>query len=155
MLEISFQSDATARGTLWMDEERVRALTTLSPAGIAITQSFLPDRERVANFIATTYRREYGSVIAHHYPTLMSVHDSSGTVLAAVGFRLASKERLFLEQYPPQPVETCVSKRFGLPGVTREAIVEIGNLGSAGRGASMFLFVALAAYLEAQVSPLL
>jgi hypothetical protein len=43
MLEISFQSDSKARGTLLMDEERV-ALTALSQSGIAITQSFLPDR---------------------------------------------------------------------------------------------------------------
>jgi hypothetical protein len=100
MLEISFQSDSKARGTLLMDEERV-ALTALSQSGIAITQSFLPDRERVESFIATTYRREYGSLLAHHYPTLMSVHDSSGTVLAATGFRLASEDRLFLEQYLP------------------------------------------------------
>ena len=149
MLEISFESDAKAGGTLLMDEERVRALTKLSPSGIAITQSFLPDRERVESFIASTYRREYGSVIAHHYPMLMNVHDSSGTVLAAVGFRLASEERLFLEQYLPQPVESCVGAAFE-HSIGRETIVEIGNLGSAGRGASLFLFVALAAYLRAQ-----
>ncbi len=149
MLEISVHTDSAARGMLFMDERRVRSITRLSPAGIVINQRFAPDRERVASFIASTYRREYGSVISHQYPMLMSVRDAGGAILAALGFRLAAEEPLFLEQYLPQPVESCVRRAFGT-SFDRTAIVEIGNLASAGNGASVFLFVALAAYLRAQ-----
>jgi Thermostable hemolysin len=149
MLEISFNSDALVRGTLFMDEQRIRRLTDLLPSGISLTQGFGPDRERVEYFIESTYRREYDSVIAHHYPTLMSVYDSFGTVLAAVGLRMALGEALFLEQYLAQPVECSVGQALG-KSVGRAAIVEIGNLASAGKGASVFLFVALAAYLREQ-----
>lgn len=63
--------------------------------------------------------------------------------------RLACEERLFLEQYLPRPIESCVGKVLK-QSVRRQDIVEIGNLASAGAGASVFLFVALAAYLRSQ-----
>lgn len=149
MFEISFDTDSKVCGTLLMDERRLRRLTKLVPMGIAVTQWFPPDRDRVECFIGRTYRHHYGSTIARHYPTLMSVYDQNGKVIAAVGLRLAVEEPLFLEQYLNQPVESAIRDVIG-HSVEREAIVEIGNLASAGKGASVFLFVALAAYLRQQ-----
>jgi len=149
MLEITFNTDSKVCGTLFMDEHRVRKLTRLMPMGIAVTQWFPPARDRVERFIERTYRCHYGSTIVRHYPTLLSVYDESDKVLAAVGLRLASEEPLFLEQYLRQPVDASIRGVMD-QSVGRDAIVEIGNLSSAGKGASVFLFVALAAYLRQQ-----
>jgi hypothetical protein len=149
LLEIAFNADAEIRGTLFMDRERVEVLTRLVPSTIALTHRCLPDRSRVEAFIEDIYARSYRSLIARHYPTLMNVHDECGSVIAAIGLRPADEGRLFLESYLKQSVETVISEAIGFP-VPRDKIVEIGNLASAGKGASVFLFVTLAAYLRQQ-----
>ncbi|MCB2109038.1 MAG: thermostable hemolysin, partial [Rhodobacteraceae bacterium] len=75
------------------------------------------------------------------------VHDAAGEILAAVGFRSASEEPLFLEQYLALPVEQELAAARVI-NIDREQIVEIGSLASQGKGASIFLFVVLAAYLR-------
>ncbi len=149
MLAISFKADALLRGQLFMDGERLQRLTRLVPSSISVTTSCRPDRERVERFIERRYEECYGSTIQRHYPTLMSVRDESDRIIAAVGARLAADEKLFLEAYLARPVETALRDATG-KAVARDRIVEIGNLVSAGRGASVFLFIALAAYLRHQ-----
>lgn len=149
MLEISFHSDAERRGTLFMDRERVQTLTSLVPTAISLTHLSVPNRDRVERFIESVYARGYGSCITQHYPTLMDVHDASGHVAAAVGMRRAGEDHLFLERYLEAPIEDIATQAYGEP-ITRDEIVEIGNLASAGNGASVFLFVTLAAYLRQQ-----
>lgn len=147
MLEIGFHSAASLRGTLVLDAQRVRRLTKLVPQGIWITGQGATERRSVELLIEKAYLREYGSDLLEHYPTLMSVHDTDQTVMAAVGFRPAGQHSLFLEQYLDRPIEEVISERAGEP-IERARIVEIGNLASGGGGASIFLFVALAAYLR-------
>ena len=106
------------------------------------------ERRRVEAFIEAGYLQAYGSHIGRHYPTLMSVQDADGTIYAVVGFRLAGDEPLFLEQYLDGPIEDVLSEAIGAT-VTRPEIVEIGNLASNGRGATLFLFVAMARHLMA------
>jgi hypothetical protein len=147
LLKIAFNSDAEIHGTLCMDRDRVAGVTRLVPATIAVTSSFLPDRNRVESFIRDVYRRTYGAAITSHYPTLMNVHDAAGNVMAAIGLRRANEAPLFVESYLSQAVEDHLTAATGAP-VERREIVEVGNLASAGRGASIFLFVTLAAYLR-------
>ncbi len=149
MLAISFKADALLRGHLFMDGERLQRLTRLVPSSISVTRSCRPDRERVEQFIERRYAECYGSVIQRHYPTLMSVRDENDRIIAAVGTRLAADEKLFLEAYLTQPVEAALREATGNT-IGRDKIVEIGNLVSTGKGASIFLFVALAAYLGHQ-----
>lgn len=104
------------------------------------------ERRRVEAFIETSYLSAYGSYIGRHYPTLMSVQDEAGQIYAVVGFRLAGDEPLFLEQYLDGPVEATLSDAISAT-VTRPEIVEIGNLASNGRGATIFLFAAMARHL--------
>ena len=132
-----------------MNRERVESLTRLVPSTIALTRQFLPDRGLVEAFIEDIYARSYRSLIAQHYPTLMNVHDERAQVIAAIGLRRADEDSLFLESYLQQPVERAVEQATGM-SIRREEIVEIGNLASAGKGASVFLFVTLAAYLRQQ-----
>ncbi|MGH1398003.1 MAG: thermostable hemolysin [Alphaproteobacteria bacterium] len=102
---------------------------------------FDPERERVEEFIKAIYKQSYNADIQVEYPILMSVRNADNDILAAVGFRYAAQEPLFLERYTAQPIE-CILECF------RGEIVEIGNLASAGQGASAFLFAALASYLN-------
>ncbi|MEB4590640.1 thermostable hemolysin [Candidatus Thiothrix sp. Deng01] len=68
-------------------------------------------------------------------------------MLAAAGFRYAHQQPLFLEQYTAAPIEQELATLYG-QAVTRREIVEIGALASAGGGSSVFLFAALASYLD-------
>lgn len=104
------------------------------------------ERRRVEAFIEDSYVSAYGSRITVHYPTLMSVQDGEGTIYAVVGFRNAAEEPLFLEQYLDSPVEQALESLLGV-AVGRSAVVEVGNLASNGRGATIFLFAALARHL--------
>jgi hypothetical protein len=105
------------------------------------------ERRRVERFIETAYADAYGSCIAAHYPTLMSVQDEAGVIYAVVGFRPAAEERLFLEQYLTAPVEDVLGRAIGAT-VPRAQIVEIGGLASSGQGATVFLFAAMAHHLQ-------
>ena len=147
LLEISFHSDAMNHGTLFMDRARVRHLTRFVPMDISLTVSHQSDRARIEEFISDRYEKCYGSRISCHYSSLMSVADKTGNIAAAVGLRFAADEDLFLEQYLQHPADEILSDKFGI-GIGRDQIVEIGNLASSGRGASLFLFIAMAAYLH-------
>lgn len=147
MMELAFRAADHVGGKLILDARCVRKLTRLEPAAISITRRFESERSEVERLIEEIYWREYGSAIAHHYPSIMSVHDVSGKALCAVGFRCAAEEPLFLEQYLGSPVEDVLAEELGA-GIPRSNIVEIGNLASCARGASVFLFIALAAYLR-------
>ena len=98
-------------------------------------------------FIEAAYLEAYNGRIIRHYPTLMSVQDDDGVIYAVVGFRLAADEPLFVEQYLDAPVEIALSDAIGAR-IGREAVVEIGNLASNGRGATIFLFAAMARHLQ-------
>ncbi|PZQ43284.1 MAG: hypothetical protein DI551_12425, partial [Micavibrio aeruginosavorus] len=69
------------------------------------------------------------------------VQDDQGKILAALGFRNAAHDPLFLEQYLSHSIDEILD-------APRSSITEIGNLASAGGGASLFLFAALSAYLH-------
>lgn len=98
------------------------------------------DRLEVTRFIEHHYARQYGARMRVEYPDLISVRNKSGDLLAAAGFRFAASGSLFLERYTGQPIDRLLN-------MPRTEIVEIGNLASLG-GTSVFLFAALASYLE-------
>ncbi len=77
----------------------------------------------------------------------MTILDKNNHILAAVGFRFADREELFLEQYLDDKVENILSSKYQ-KNISRDQIVEIGSLASGGEGMSKFLFIALAAYLR-------
>lgn len=147
MLHIPVTVDSLRAGRLSFDSAAVRRLSSVRPGKISITAHHAHERYEVEAFIERIYARTYGALIAEHYPTLVSVRDAEGRILAALGFRAAGQHRLFLEHYLAMPVEQAVSAAFGGP-VARGTIAEVGNLASAGHGAAVFLFVALMAYLD-------
>lgn len=139
----------SARLTIDPETPSSRPRRTLSPCVIRFDDPRKDERRRVERFIEDAYAEAYGSRIQAHYPTLMSVQDEAGVIYAVVGFRPASEERLFLEQYLSAPVEAVLSQRLDV-AVQRDHVVEIGSLASSGQGATVFLFAAMAHHLQHQ-----
>lgn len=125
---------------------RLQRLTADIPLSIAVHPLHQADRPRVEAFLETSYARAFEGRIRSHYPTLMSVQRADGRIEAAVGFRLAARESLFLEQYLDAPIEKALAHRMAL-NIRRSEIAEIGNLASDSAPATLLLFLALAAHL--------
>ncbi len=119
------------------------------PNVIAINHVQSAERRRVEQFIEEKFAKQYQATITQHYPTFMSVRDENDTILAAVGFRFAANSDLFLEQYLDQPIEQALATQQVAP-VLRQDIVEMGSLAATTRGASIFLFMTLNAWLKQQ-----
>lgn len=111
-----------------------------SPAQFSLV-SGSKERCLLQGYIAKRFRQEYNADITEFMPHLVQMI-CCGKISAAVGFRCASAERLFVEQYLPAPIENSLPLREGSP--TRARIVELGNLVASHRGASRLLFLTLA-----------
>ena len=149
MLTLSIVQDSNETGRLHLNSNAVRASARAGASVIDISPYFSREREKVEAFIRRIYGKTYHADIDIHYPTLMSVRTESGTILGAIGFRYAAEEPLFLEHYTDHPIEECLSTCYG-ESIKRNDIAEIGNLASIGGGASIYLFAALASYLNAR-----
>ncbi len=141
MLNLIYSENGLYTGRLSILKDSIFGDLRTKASSVSIIPDFSRDRLAVEEFITDIYARSYGASIHVEYPVLMSVCDQDGEILAATGFRSASEEPLFLEQYLDKSVQEILQ-------VSRDQIVEIGNLASDGGGASLYLFVALAAYLN-------
>lgn len=106
------------------------------------------DRAEIEQFIAGVFFNACGAKIKAFLPTLMSLRDLEGRLIAACGIRNAGAERLFLENYTDQPVEQLLSVKTGST-VLRSDIVEIGNYSVAELGYSRMLIAAIFHQLHA------
>lgn len=129
-------------------EDRAQAVESSSIAGLVGPDH--PRRKLVEEFIARRFRATHGARVSAFMPQFLALFDDCGAVLAAVGMRDAGDERLFLEYYLDIPVEQAirVGAALGELAVTRERIVEIGNLASLDRRVSRRLFNILARHLH-------
>lgn len=140
-MKLAYCENNVNTANLYLQGRRIAKISALNPAVVNITNTYTDERVRVENFIKDIYKRNYNADIQVHYPVLMSVRNAQDEILAAAGFRYAAAQPLFLEQYVGMPLENILH-------CPRERIVEIGNLASGGQGASIFLFAALASYLN-------
>ncbi len=106
------------------------------------------DRAEVERFIADIFFQVCGAKVHFFLPTLMSLRDLDGKLIAACGIRNAGAERLYLENYMDKPVEQVLSERLGST-VLRSDIVEIGNYSVAELGISRKLSAAIFDQLHA------
>ena len=116
---------------------------------IRVLNGHSPDFQPAKNFISKAYELEFGASIEVNYPTLISVYDGCGKILAAVGLRRAGDEPLFLEQYIKQPLESALFP-FAPHDINRKAIAELGSFATSRSSASIYLMGATAAYLVMQ-----
>jgi hypothetical protein len=106
------------------------------------------DRAEIEQFISGIFFQACGAKVKAFLPTLMSLRDLNGKLIAACGIRNAGAERLFLENYTDQPIEKLLSEKVGST-VLRSDIVEVGNYSVAELGVSRMLLAAIVHQLHA------
>lgn len=103
----------------------------------------------ITGFIQRRFFQSYGAVPTLRIPQLLAMTSAHGALLAAVGVRQASENRLFLEDYLQAPVETLmVSGGASDQPVHRCELVEIAHLAGVEAGVSRFLFAGLTLWLR-------
>lgn len=117
---------------------------------IQIIGSQHPRRREVEAFIAERYLKTHEAVISNFMPELIIMTGKNHCLRAAAGIRGASGNALFLEYYLDNSIEQAIAESAAHtdPNTQRERIVEIGNLASIDRGASINLFYDLAILLS-------
>lgn len=96
------------------------------------------DRSSVLDLVTNRYAARHGASPTVAYADLRG-ESCGGRVCAALGYRRADRETLFLEAYLDAPVEQVLAEQFQRP-VTRADIVEIGNLASCNANAMVTLW---------------
>jgi hypothetical protein len=99
-------------------------------------------RRRIESFIAAEFRAHFDARLSHFMPTLVGLHDAAGELKAAVGYRAAASEKLFLESYTNGPIEEVLLRQSGVR-VARAEIVEVGSLACRGGRAAFEIVTAL------------
>jgi len=105
-------------------------------------------RRETEQFIRKRFAEAYNADILQFMPILLCLKDNSLSPRAALGLRPAGKDKLFLENYLSEPVETLLSRKASKP-VHRDEIVEVGNLAIGEKGDARALIIAMTAFLAA------
>jgi len=100
------------------------------------------DRDEIERFIIDTLHHTYGADIKRFKPYLMSLRDQDNNLVAVCGLHSAATERLFLESFLDQPIESKLSAHTGSI-VKRTDIVEIDNFSVVELGMSRHLVTAI------------
>lgn len=108
-----------------------------------------PQRADVERFIHGVYKARHGANVRQFAPVLVSLHDDTGAIVAAAGYRFAELEPLFLERYLQAPVESLLTTGAA-SRPERARIVEVGHLAAVKAGAGRRLILLMGPYLAAQ-----
>ena len=110
-----------------------------------------PKKRELERFIRSTFSEHYDAELIHFYPYLFGAYDELNQPYAAVGYRKAEEQRLFLEQYLNSPIEEHLKKISTynqVNNIQRKHIVEIGNLAANKQGACRKLFQLLTQFFK-------
>lgn len=109
-----------------------------------LTNALPDDAQRTAfeAFIQQRFRKAHGADIRHFMPELFGMHNAEGELCAVAGVRRAHLEPLFLERYLDEPIEPLISAAADRP-VTRNGIVEVGNLAASDTGSARLSIIAI------------
>ena len=143
-MSISLAEFPSASVNFYRDESSscVRVLPQPEPLNLILYLPSSLNRNKVESFIHRQFKLKHEAEIRHYMPYLLSLEDSSQTVLSAAGFRPACSEKLFLEKYLDEPVERLLSNRLG-NNIDRFQIIEVGNLASDCPGSSRLMIMAM------------
>ncbi|CAA0082325.1 Uncharacterised protein [Zhongshania aliphaticivorans] len=120
---------------------KLRRLPLPSAPKFSLTSRDDTNRPEVERYIADKFDARYGARVKQFMPELLTLQ-CNNDISAAVGFRSAQFESLFLERYLDTTADQQLSKILGYR-LARSSITEIGNLVSTWRGSSQLLFIAL------------
>jgi hypothetical protein len=119
-----------------------QALGTIDGLAEAVQEG----RGQVQEFIYKRYAAQYGAKLLHFMPRLFSYRSESIGLIGAFGLR-AADQRLFLERYLDDPIESTLASRLGIE-VNRKHIVEVGQFAGTRAGAVRAMIVGLTAHLH-------
>ncbi len=105
-------------------------------AAIRLHLPFKSDRKNIENFIRAGFKNHYHANIQHFMPNLLSI-GAATEITSALGFRSASTQTLFIEQYLNNDIEHYFSDQ----SITRDHIAEMGNLYGTSRPLTLQLFI--------------
>jgi hypothetical protein len=120
--------------------------STAVPATLVRHGPFSPQRLLVEEFVRREFFAHFGARIRNFMPELLALHGRDGGLRAVVGCRAAGAEKLFLETYTNEPIETALAARNGF-FVPRQRIVEIGSLACHSAAAAIAIVRALVPHL--------
>ena len=106
-----------------------------------------PQRARAEDFIRARFQDSYDADVRVFMPWLLGITDRDNNLSAVVGFRPATAERLFLENYLDHSAEQSIRNATG-DHVSRNQIVEVGNLASSNTESVRTLMIALVTLLD-------
>lgn len=86
-----------------------------------------PRRDELERFVHDVFVAKHGAHVCSFMPTLLAMRNDRGTVCSVAGYRCAADHELFLERYLDAPIEQAIGSGKEGP-VSREQIVEVGNL---------------------------
>jgi hypothetical protein len=105
------------------------------------------ERHQLERYVTRCFARAYKAEVTEFSPLLLDVK-CAGNISGVAGIRMAGTSPLFLEHYLDAPVEEVVANTFG-EAVSRNDIVEIGNLAALRPGACQLMLLMLAGVLHA------
>ncbi len=124
-----------------------------SQTHISYLHSGDPKRPRLEHFISKVFKKYYNADIDQFYPSLLSIESDDSdpsnpdkAIKAIAGVRCASDEALFSEYYLSQSLETELTALYNKP-ISRQVVVEVGNLAPANVGQMRWLIAAITAFL--------
>ena len=106
-----------------------------------------PGRTKAEAFIRDCFQDSYAADVQSFMPYLLGVMDDDDKISAVIGFRPASNEDLFLENYLDDPAEQALSEACG-SRIQRQQIVEVGNLASSDGESFRILMIGLVTLLD-------
>jgi len=119
------------------------------PITLKVVHRAHPLRNRVEKYVASRYKLAFEADIKEFMPTFLCIFTEQDELLSVCGYRIASEEPLFLEQYLPLKAEKIMQQQFSLP-IQRTNLIEFGQLASFSKGISPLHFLLIARHLIEQ-----
>jgi len=106
-----------------------------------------PGRARAEDFIRARFQDTYDANVRVFMPWLLGITNRDDVLTSVIGFRPATADRLFLENYLDEAAEQAIGSATGTP-VDRRQIVEVGNLASSDSDSVRTLMIGLVTLLD-------
>jgi len=103
-------------------------------------------RKDLEQYIHDKYQSAYDAELNHYMPCFLTMEGDS-CINSTLGVRTAKRGKLFVEQYSAKPIDEEIQEHCNTE-VSRDEIVEIGNLAALKPGSSQLLLVILVAFLH-------
>ena len=103
------------------------------PIVLKVVHRAHPLRSRVEEYVASRYKLAFEADIKEFMPIFLCIFTEQDELLSVCGYRIASEEPLFLEQYLPLETEKMMQQQFSQP-IQRANLIEFGQLASLPKG---------------------